>query len=43
MNSRAQVLMMGAPGNVTKEQLRDDHIKWENMCVQYKNTHVFCC
>ena len=27
MNSKAQDLMMGAPGNVTKEQLRDVHIK----------------
>ena len=27
MNSNAQDLMMGAPGNVTKEQLRDVHIK----------------
>jgi len=27
MNSKAQDLMMGAPGNVTREQLRDVHIK----------------
>ena len=27
MNSKAQDLMMGAPGNVTNEQLRDVHIK----------------
>ena len=27
MNSKAQDLMMGAPGNVTKEQLQDVHIK----------------
>lgn len=27
MNSKAQDLMMGAPGNVTKEQLREVHIK----------------
>ncbi len=27
MNGRAQDLMMGAPGNVTKEQLQDVHIK----------------
>lgn len=27
MNSKSQDLMMGAPGNVTKEQLRDVHIK----------------
>ena len=27
MNSKAQDLLMGAPGNVTKEQLRDVHIK----------------
>ena len=27
MNSKAQDLMMGAPGNVTKEHLRDVHIK----------------
>lgn len=27
LNSKAQDLMMGAPGNVTKEQLRDVHIK----------------
>ena len=27
MNSKAQDLMMGAPGNVTKEQLEDVHIK----------------
>ena len=27
MNSRAEDLMMGAPGNVTREQLRDVHIK----------------
>ena len=27
MNSKAQDLMMGTPGNVTKEQLRDVHIK----------------
>ena len=27
MNSRAQDLLMGAPGNVTKEQLQDVHIK----------------
>ncbi len=31
MNSKAQDLMMGAPGNVTKEQLRDVHIKVENL------------
>ena len=27
MNSKAQDLLMGAPGNVTKEQLQDVHIK----------------
>ena len=27
MNSKAQDLMMGAPGNVTREQLRDVHIQ----------------
>ncbi|MCR5146288.1 MAG: Asp-tRNA(Asn)/Glu-tRNA(Gln) amidotransferase GatCAB subunit C, partial [Clostridia bacterium] len=27
MNSKAQDLMMGAPGNVTQEQLQDVHIK----------------
>lgn len=27
LNSKAQDLMMGAPGNVTREQLRDVHIK----------------
>ena len=27
MNSKAQDLMMGAPGNVTAEQLQDVHIK----------------
>ena len=27
MNSKAQDLLMGAPGNVTREQLRDVHIK----------------
>ena len=27
MNSKAQDLLMGAPGNVTKEQLRDVHIR----------------
>ena len=27
MNSKAQDLMMGAPGEVTEEQLRDVHIK----------------
>ena len=27
MNSKAQDLMMGAPGNVTPEQLQDVHIK----------------
>lgn len=27
MNSKAQDLMMGAHGNVTKEQLREVHIK----------------
>lgn len=27
MNSKAQDLMMGAPGNVSKEQLRDVHVK----------------
>ncbi len=27
MNSKAQDLMMGAPGNVTREQLQDVHIK----------------
>ena len=27
MNSKAQDLLMGAPGNVTKEQLEDVHIK----------------
>ena len=26
LNSKAQDLMMGAPGNVTREQLRDVHI-----------------
>lgn len=27
INSKVQDLMMGAPGNVTKEQLREVHIK----------------
>ena len=27
MNSKAQDLMMGAPGSVTQEQLEDVHIK----------------
>ena len=27
LNSKAQDLMMGAPGNVTREQLKDVHIK----------------
>lgn len=27
LNSKAQDLMMGAPGNVTREQLRDVHIE----------------
>ena len=27
MNSKAQDLLMGSPGNVTEEQLRDVHIK----------------
>ena len=27
MNSKAEDLMMGAPGLVTKEQFKDDHIK----------------
>ena len=27
LNSKAEDLMMGAPGNVTKDQLRDVHIR----------------
>ena len=27
LNSKAEDLMMGAPGNVNKDQLRDVHIK----------------
>ena len=30
MNSKAQDLMMGAPGTVSREQLKDVHIKIEN-------------
>lgn len=41
MNSKAQDLMMGAPGNVTKDQLQDVHIKLDLPRESFVNRSSF--
>ena len=41
MNSKAEDLLMGAPGNVSKEQLEDVHIKLDIKIIKFYSISKF--